>query len=442
MSRQVVAVVVAILALSQSEVVHADPLADAEAAVAAGELAKAASIIEAGLVEEPRDLKLLFLRGKVELQRRRFASAVAAYEAYLAAGPRGANARKAKKIIDNLAAVKTTFLEVSVSGGAADVYLDDKSLGVYCVANSVCTVGMMPGRYRLFIERQGGGAQVTRDVVVAGGQKARVEVELAAPKTPLTVRVVPPDAEVSVDGAVVGTGERTVGLTAGRHEVSVRRAGFEPVTRAVVIEPGQTAVVDVALPERVPVAGLPAGVAVAFELDGAPITLSGNAVPIPSDGREHRLVARAAGYSDAAVSVRAGRDGAPVVISMTRAPVDSGPETAGGWSGARKATLIGLLAAGGLGVGLGSVFGLQAIGKRDDADAFCNEQTCSQEGLDLLDESRSRATVSNVAFGVGLAAIVGAGVVWLTAPEAESNAAQVGAAVGPNSAQISVKVGF
>lgn len=442
MSRPGLAAVLALSLVARIAAADSDPLAEAEEAVAAGELARAASIIEAGLVEQPENLKLLFLRGVVELQRRRFASALAAYETYLAAGPRGANARKAKKIIENLAAVKTTFLEVAVSGGAADVYVDDKSLGVYCVANAVCTVGMMPGRYRLFVVGQSGGAPVTRDVVVEAGQKTRVAVELQAATTALTIRVTPGDAEITIDGGLIGSGERTVDVAPGRHRIEVRRSGFETISREVAVTAGRAAAVDVALPERVPLAGLPAGVAATFELDGAPIELSGNAVAVPSDGRAHQLIIRAPGYREAAISVRAGRGGEPLAVVLVR---EAGAGAPAGWSPARKAALISLLVAGGAGVGLGAVFGLQAKGKRDDAEAFCGDQFCDQQGLDLLDESRSRATLSNIAFGVGAAAIIGATVVWLTAPstpEAGVGGARVGASIAAGGGQISVRVGF
>lgn len=438
MSRLVLPVVVALSIAAQDAAAERDPVAEAESAVAAGELAKAAAIIEAGLVAQPKDLKLLFLRGVVELQRRRFASALAAYETYLAAGPRGANARKAKAIIANLAAVKTTFLEVAVTGGAADVYVDDKSLGVYCVANAVCTVGMMPGRYRLLIEGQSGGGRATRDVVIKVGQKTRVVVELEAPKVPLTVRASPADAEIAVDGSLVGSGERTVEVVAGRHQIEVRRSGFAMVRREVTVADGRPLTVEIALPERVPLAGLPAGVEVSFELDGKTIALSGGAVAVPSDGRAHQLKVRAPGYREAVVSVRAGRSGEPLAIALVR---DTRAAAAPGWSRPRKIALISLLAAGGVGIAAGSVLGLQAIGKRDDAEAFCDEQTCTREGIDLLDASRSRANLSNVAFAVGAAAAIGAGIVWLTAPS-ESEGARLGAAIGPGGGHISVRVGF
>jgi hypothetical protein len=418
-------------------------VAEAEAAVAAGDLVKAAGVIDRGLVADPKNLKLLFLRGKVELERRRFASALAAYEAYLAARPRGANKRKAARIVENLAAVKNTFLEVEVTGGAGTVYVDDKSLGIYCVANSVCTVGMMPGRYRLLIEGSG-AVPITRDVQVKAGEKATVQVALEVAPTPLTIRVTPADAAVTLDGGALGPGERTVEVSPGAHQLEVSRAGFETVTRQVSVKQGQAAAVDIALPELVRLTNLPAGVAASFELDGKPVSLRGGAVAIPSDGRAHQLAIRADGYRELVVSISAGRDGEPLALDLTRQapglrPVDRGGEV--GWSGARKGAFIALLAAAGVGITAGSVFGIQAVGKRNDADELCDDQVCTQQGLDLLDDASSRANLSNLGFGVGAAALVGAAVVWLTAPSGGERVA-VGAAVTGDGGQISVRIGF
>lgn len=422
-----------------------DAVADAEAAVAAGDLVKAAGVIERGLIAAPKNLKLLFLRGKVELERRRFASALAAYEAYLEARPRGANKRKAERIVENLAAVKTTFLEVTVKGGGAEVYVDDKSLGVYCVANSVCTVGMMPGRYRLLIEGRG-SVPITRDVVVREGQKARVSVALEVPPTPLTIRVTPGDAAITFDGGALGSGERQVDARPGEHELIVSRAGFETVRQTIAVRQGQAASVEIALPELVRLSGLPDGATPTIALDSQPVKLQFGAIAVPSDGRSHQLVVQAPGYRDYTAAVSAGRDGEPIAIAMVRAPV-TGPIDGGGggWSTGRKTTFIALLAAGGVGVGLGALFGIQAVGKNNDADALCDDQFCTQEGLDLLGDARSRANLSNLSFGVGGLALAGALIAWLTAPSGDAAGAppRVEASIRRDGGgQLSVRIGF
>jgi hypothetical protein len=88
---------------------------------------------------------------------------------------------------------------------------------------------------------------------------------------------------------------------------------------------------------------------------------------------------------------------------------------------AGSATSLGvtLVGAGVVGVGLGSVFGALAIGKKNDSNAsgHCDpSNNCDATGTTLRNEALSDATLSTVAFGVGLAAAVGGVVLWLTAP--------------------------
>jgi hypothetical protein len=66
-------------------------------------------------------------------------------------------------------------------------------------------------------------------------------------------------------------------------------------------------------------------------------------------------------------------------------------------------------AVGGLGiasVAVGSIFGMSAIGKNDDAKTMCAPTNCtSNDGIELNSQARSAATVSTIAIGAGLVAI-------------------------------------
>lgn len=66
------------------------------------------------------------------------------------------------------------------------------------------------------------------------------------------------------------------------------------------------------------------------------------------------------------------------------------------------------LVAGGVGivgVGVGSYFGLRAMSKEKESDDHCEGSLCDPEGLDLSEQADRAATVSNVAFGLGLAGL-------------------------------------
>jgi hypothetical protein len=108
-----------------------------------GDAEKALAVIDEGLSLAPRDLGLLGLKGTVLLKLRDYSGALAAYQAYLDAGATGANRREAQKIVRDLSAVRSTSLELSVSGGTsagpATIFLDTKTQGAFCTAAPVTT---------------------------------------------------------------------------------------------------------------------------------------------------------------------------------------------------------------------------------------------------------------------------------------------------------------
>jgi len=91
------------------------------------------------------------------------------------------------------------------------------------------------------------------------------------------------------------------------------------------------------------------------------------------------------------------------------------------WSN-RKTVAMGLGAVGLVGMGVGGVFGLQAIGFRDDAQdpgiGGCDDdfRMCNPTGERRYQDAQAAATNSNIAFGVGAVAAAAAITLWLTAP--------------------------
>lgn len=72
--------------------------------------------------------------------------------------------------------------------------------------------------------------------------------------------------------------------------------------------------------------------------------------------------------------------------------------------------------AGVLAIGVGTYFGLRAISKSNESDDHCRGTLCDQTGLDRNDEAKNAATISNIAFGLG---VIGVGVgtyLWVTEP--------------------------
>jgi hypothetical protein len=69
------------------------------------------------------------------------------------------------------------------------------------------------------------------------------------------------------------------------------------------------------------------------------------------------------------------------------------------------------LGAGVVGLGLGGYFGLKAIDQRSESDDKCPRDVCTDEGLELNEDARRNARLSNISLGIGLVStVVGA---WL-----------------------------
>jgi hypothetical protein len=102
-----------------------------------------------------------------------------------------------------------------------------------------------------------------------------------------------------------------------------------------------------------------------------------------------------------------------------------------GLGGQKMAALV----AGGIGivgVGLGTVFGLQAMSKYNDANGVCPDKCSDQTGVELWKSTRSAGNASTVAFIVGGVGLAAGAVLWFTSKPSKST--QVG--VGPGSIEL------
>jgi serine/threonine-protein kinase len=199
-------------------------------------------------------------------------------------------------------------------------------------------------------------------------------------------------------------------------------------------------------------------------------------VPVPTDPGEYSITASAPGYEPwsgtVTVPERAGRvsisvpalrkssepdKGAAAAVPIAPGPGAVGadkPAAAGDASGAalnpstgstetrsNAQRTMGLVvgAAGVVGIGAGTFFGLRAFSKNGEAEDLCpngpNSVCNDEKGLSLTSEARNAATAANIAFGVGLVALAGGVVLYLTAPRAGGDAASgaLHARVGPGS---------
>ncbi|MEO6420860.1 MAG: hypothetical protein ABIP39_15715 [Polyangiaceae bacterium] len=123
---------------------------------------------------------------------------------------------------------------------------------------------------------------------------------------------------------------------------------------------------------------------------------------------------------------------APVPITAhTTAP----PAPVEAADGSTQRTLgLAVIGVGVVGAALGTVFGLNATSKHNDAKANCNadQSACTSMGVDQMKDARSAATLSTVAFIVGGAAIAGGAVLYLTAPKKERSSTLQALHVSPS----------
>ncbi len=93
-----------------------------------------------------------------------------------------------------------------------------------------------------------------------------------------------------------------------------------------------------------------------------------------------------------------------------------------------------------VGIGVGAFFGFDAISKNDDAKALCPRgNVCDDpDGVTLTDDAKKAATISNIAFAAGGAALAGGVILYLTAPSKSSTALRVAPSLGPRQAGVSL----
>jgi serine/threonine-protein kinase len=98
-----------------------------------------------------------------------------------------------------------------------------------------------------------------------------------------------------------------------------------------------------------------------------------------------------------------------------------------------------------VGIGVGSYFGVRAMQKNKDADEFCDaNNVCNdQQGLELTQDAKDAALISNIGFAVGGAALAAGIVLFVVAPGGdESNALRISPRVAKNGGGLSIGGSF
>jgi hypothetical protein len=76
-----------------------------------------------------------------------------------------------------------------------------------------------------------------------------------------------------------------------------------------------------------------------------------------------------------------------------------------------------------VGLGIGSIFGISALGKASDANSACPDTRCANaDAVRTNDEAKTAATVSTVAFAIGAVAVAAGVYLVLSAPSSKKSA--------------------
>jgi hypothetical protein len=166
--------------------------------------------------------------------------------------------------------------------------------------------------------------------------------------------------------------------------------------------------------------------------------LWGTAIPV--DPGPHALEATAPGKKPWQGTVQVTGDNASVVGTIppledappgsAAATASSGAVVAADSSSGRGRRTLGLVVGGVgiVGLGVGTVFALNAKSKYNDSLDSCHPEDknlCDAHGFAVRDQARSAGNVATVAMGMGGAALVAGAVLYLTAPSTPSEAPRV-----------------
>ncbi len=182
----------------------------------------------------------------------------------------------------------------------------------------------------------------------------------------------------------------------------------------------------------------PSDAQLTVKLDGENVPVANLNTNRPTDPGDHVVEASAPGYKVATAKVKLA-EGAVDSIALTLevdpnapkvavVPPSSQPVTPGTpppaetTSNSRLPAYV-ALGVGGVGVAVGAVFGLLALGKKGDLDDSCKDKVCASGAQDTIDSGKTLGTVSTIGFGVGIVGIGVGTVLLLTSGSKSSNAA-------------------
>jgi hypothetical protein len=194
--------------------------------------------------------------------------------------------------------------------------------------------------------------------------------------------------------------------------------------------------------------------------DKVTVTVDGVAVPQalldadrPTDPGSHDVTASAAGYKTVTASVAVG-EGAESAVSLkldvdpnavaaapspasTASPAAVPPTVAAvpppsSAHGGERTAAIASFVVGGVGLAVGTVFGILALGTKSTLDSNCVNKVCAPSQQSDIDSLSTKATVSTIGFGFGIAGVAVGAVLFAVSAHSHGEATAKVAPVKPH----------
>jgi hypothetical protein len=188
-------------------------------------------------------------------------------------------------------------------------------------------------------------------------------------------------------------------------------------------------------------------------VDGESVGSAAWGTSMALDPGEHRVSARVPGHPEWTLTfdLPAGQS-ITIEVPAFPAAANTGTEAqatlpepaAPAESGGKKTLGFVIAGAGVVALGVGSYFGLEALGKQAKSDRLCpTHATCSDEGVRFSEQANSSAWVANIGIGVGLVGVLAGTYLVLSAPSSEAGSTVAAGPVlrvagGPGGGQLSV----
>lgn len=230
---------------------------------------------------------------------------------------------------------------------------------------------------------------------------------------------------------------------------------FAPTDERVQIAKEHAASLEKRLPKLV-VRLAPDAAGASITRDGETLDPASLGVSVPLDPGPHKLIVSAPGREprtydvdakeaaliDITVAPGPAVKAAPTVTSLPTAVLPTATATATDDSAPLRRNL-GFVSGGVgiVGIAIGAVTGVLALGDKDTVGKFCNAQTCTdQKGLDAARDGRTVSAVSTASFAIGAAALAAGVILVLTSKSGAKSV--VSPAAGPSGAGLWITRSF